>query len=107
MYCQNDKLVVFLKGNQEVCEVLLHAGADVNVRGIHHCTGLVWAAGKDQVGLIKLLLQHGAKVETGDKYGTTPLIWACRKGQVNIVEALLTAGAQVCVTAESWYRDCL
>ena len=64
---------------------------------MHHCTGLVWAAGKDQVGLIKLLLHHGAKVETGDKYGTTPLIWACRKGNAEIVDALLGAGAQVCI----------
>ena len=82
-------------GCQAVCEVLLSGGADVNVRGMHHCTGLVWAAGKDQIGLIRLLLHHGAKVETGDKYGTTPLIWAARKGNVEIVEALLEAGAQV------------
>ena len=82
-------------GDQAVCELLLTGGADVNVRGLHHCTGLVWAAGKDCVGLIRLLLQHGAKVETGDKYGTTPLIWAARRGNVEIVDALLSAGAQV------------
>ena len=86
-----------LLGSQEVSELLLEAGSEVNVRGMHHCTGLVWAAGKDQVGLIKLLLHHGAKVETGDKYGTTPLIWACRKGNVEIVDALLIAGAQVLI----------
>ena len=62
-------------GNTEIAETLLEYGADVNVRGLHHCTGLVWAAGKSNVSLVRLLLDHGAKVDTGDKYGTTPLIW--------------------------------
>ena len=58
-----------------MAELLLEAGSDVNVRGLHHCTGLVWAAGKNNSSLVALLVSRGAKVEAGDKYGTTPLIW--------------------------------
>ena len=49
-------------GSRDTAASLLAAGAEVNTRGLHHCTGLVWAAGKGNLALVRLLLESGAKV---------------------------------------------
>ncbi|XP_023333553.1 kinase D-interacting substrate of 220 kDa [Eurytemora carolleeae] len=91
----NPLLVASYLGNTDIVKILLDGNPDVNCRGKHHCTSLVWSSGRGYSSIVKLLLEKKAKPEIGDRYGTTPLVWACRGGHVSVVNLLLEAGARV------------
>lgn len=55
--------------------------------------GLVRAACKGDVKLVKILLDNGANVNTRDGRGRTGLIWAAFKNQDEVVKFLLENGA--------------
>jgi hypothetical protein len=83
----------------ELAQVLIAAGADVNLAG-HGSTALIAAAGKGDTALLQLLLAAGANVNAADEYGLTALIcevqeMGVREGSRESVEALLRAGADV------------
>lgn len=56
-------------GNRTVARLLLHAGADPNVRGSNGQTALVLAVGRKDHVLIRLLMDHGANPYLEDKLG--------------------------------------
>ena len=49
---------VTYSGSTEATEVLINAGADVNVSGYNGNTPLILAADKGHTGIAKLLLKH-------------------------------------------------
>lgn len=55
--------------------------------------GLVRAACKGDVKLVKVLLDNGANVDARDNRGRTGLIWAAFKNQDEVVKLLLESGA--------------
>ncbi|XP_047740700.1 uncharacterized protein LOC108682971 isoform X5 [Hyalella azteca] len=97
------------------CEVLLQAGADVNITDPHGVTALHVAAKKDNLGLFRLLMEHKAnpklnvinagtsqervfeRVEPFIKFleGSTLLHWAASRGHHDIVGDLLARGLKV------------
>jgi ankyrin repeat protein len=80
-------------GSLEVLELLLKAGADVNVANWMGVTYLHKAAFSGPPEIVTLLLKHGANpAARDDDFCSTPLGWAARAGRLDLVEALLENG---------------
>eukprot|EP00299_Pterocystis_sp_00344_P018338 c9158_g1_i15.p1 GENE.c9158_g1_i15~~c9158_g1_i15.p1 ORF type:complete len:181 (+),score=39.44 c9158_g1_i15:82-624(+) len=58
-------------------------------------TPLHWAAGNDQIYLVRLLLKRGANPNAQDPFKVTPLHCAANSGSVEICESLMAAGASM------------
>ena len=63
--------------NQEIAELLIKAGADVNRFDDNHRTCLHCASAVGNRGIVELLLQKGANVNALDVGNRTPLFYAC------------------------------
>mmetsp|Transcript_14717 Transcript_14717/g.46201 ORF Transcript_14717/g.46201 Transcript_14717/m.46201 type:complete len:433 (-) Transcript_14717:111-1409(-) len=87
--CQN--------GHSATAELLVGAGADVNVqdKGDTQAVPLHLAASNSHLSLVKLLLDKGAKVDATESRGFTALMMAGSEGYANVVVTLLQAGANV------------
>ena len=57
--------------------------------------GLILAAGRGHIEIVKLLLENGADVNSRTKDGDTALIVASKAGHTNVVKLLLERGADV------------
>ena len=79
-------------------ELLLDAGADVNIIGETR-SPLQWAAEYGQLEACELLLEKGATIEERGEDGRTPLMLASIFGHTEVVKLLLKSGA-VCKEEE-------
>ena len=70
-------------GHDKIAEMLIKAGAKVNVQAERNITPLHGAVSSGNVGIGKLLLKNGAHKHAKDDEGKTPLKWA---GQSNAKE---------------------
>lgn len=82
-------------GEDAVALLLLHAGADPNLRSGNQGEGtpLCAAACHGSVGMVRALLEHGADPDLREDEWWTPLRWAAAHGHVEVARALLAAGA--------------
>ena len=76
-------------------EILLDAGADVNVVGNDSRTPLHWAALNAGASAVALLLRRGAAVNVMDDQGETPLEKAINFSRRRNYPLLLSAGAVI------------
>jgi ankyrin repeat protein len=84
------------KHSLELVELLLQAGATVNVVGGHRrATPLHVATEHGQTEVVRRLLQEGANVDTRDPEGWTPFLNAALRSGVEIVQALIDAGSDI------------
>ncbi|XP_066274066.1 ankyrin-1-like [Branchiostoma lanceolatum] len=83
------------RGHVGVAELLIKAGAQVDIRDEFGRAPLHMAAVGGHVGVAELLLKAGAQVDSRDEGGSVPLHWAASGGHVGVAELLLKAGAQV------------
>lgn len=74
-------------GHYEVTEVLVRAGANVNVSDLWKFTPLHEAAAKGKYDIVKLLLKHGADATKKNRDGHTPLDLV-RDGDQDIADLL-------------------
>jgi uncharacterized protein len=82
------------RGNLDIFQILLAAGADVNIKERSGETALSKAAYWGHLEIINLLLSAGAEVNGIDnEEGSAPLINAIYFGRIQIVKILLDAGA--------------
>ena len=84
------------KGNAGMCEILLAAGADLNLRST--TTGynaLHNAIAYDNTACVRLLLRAGTDVNARGNNGATALHGASYKGRVHAAELLIAAGANL------------
>jgi uncharacterized protein len=82
------------KGNLDIFQILLAAGADVNIKDRSGETALSKAAYWGHLEIVNLLLSAGAEVNGIDnEEGSAPLMNAIYFGRIQIVEILLSAGA--------------
>ncbi|RYP39320.1 hypothetical protein DL768_010726 [Monosporascus sp. mg162] len=87
------------KGDIELVQVLLDAGADVNAPPADRYgrTALQAAVEKGNIELVRVLFGAGADVNTlpTDRYGRTAFQAAIEEGNIELVQVLLDAGADV------------
>jgi ankyrin repeat protein len=79
----------------ELVELLLNAGANLNIQDHMGTTPLGVAALWGQVDIIKLLIAHRVNVDIREADGSTPLINAAQNGDLQVVKVLLEAGAEI------------
>lgn len=84
------------KGNTEIVEMLLKAGANVDARNKYCYTALIEASWGSHIDIVRMLLKAGADVNAQNHFGYTALIEASINGNTtDIVKMLLDAGADV------------
>ena len=79
----------------ELVRLLVNAGADVNKKGNHCSTALIYAAKNGSTNIIRLLVEAGACVNDVSVDGSTPLMYAAENENVTAVLFLLCAEACV------------
>jgi ankyrin repeat protein len=85
-------------GKGEIAQVLLDAGARMNVKDAQGFTPLHWAVYESLLipgaqDVAKLLVVRGADINARDKEGSTPLYWAVWQGNPDLADFLLAHGA--------------
>jgi ankyrin repeat protein len=91
------------KGNKEIVELLIQAGANLNSQDLGGKTALYLAVEQNHVKITSLLIQAGANVNT-QVYGASPLYVAVSKNNIEIVGLLVKAGAELDLQ-EDIYKD--
>lgn len=83
--------------NNDLVEVLIEHGANVNEKNIFNETPIFLACKKENIdmGLIDLLLRNNADVNIKNSGNYTPLMEACKKNNFGLVMMLMRAGADV------------
>jgi ankyrin repeat protein len=85
-----------LRGDLEAVELLLGAGADVDVVDEFNCTPLLYAVSSAVPRIVELLILRRANVNFTNNRGDTPLHYAARhKDDLESVKILVQAGARV------------
>lgn len=82
-------------GRIEAIDVLLQAGAHVDIQDQYGNTPLLKAISGNKVDIIRRLLQGGAKVDMADNYGRTPLMQAVDHKRGEVIDLLIRHGADL------------
>merc|ERR1719354_777015 len=80
-------------GNQQIINVLISSGADLNARSARGFSSLHMAASYNHHKTLETLLENGSSVNCTNKDLQTPLHLACRRGHFVSVVVLLKHGA--------------
>jgi ankyrin repeat protein len=81
------------RGNAELLQDLLAAGANPGALGGTNVTALILAVRGGSLACVKALLAAGADVDAHDHYCFTPLLYAVEQSRTDMVHALLGRGA--------------
>ncbi|NBX71688.1 hypothetical protein EBQ91_02095, partial [bacterium] len=79
------------QGYLDIIEVLLEAGAAVDLKDIRDKTALMYAAIRGHLAVVNTLVKAGAAVNLQDGYDYTVVMWATEKSYLNVLKALLEA----------------
>ncbi|KAL9636266.1 MAG: hypothetical protein Q9164_002929 [Protoblastenia rupestris] len=82
-------------GHQNIVQLLLEKGADVNAHSGLHGNALQVASARGYQDLVQFLLDNGAEVNTRCGYSGSALQAASSAGHQNIVQLLLNKGAKI------------
>lgn len=82
-------------GHEEICNLLIEAGAHINAQDEYGFTGLMYAAHENHKEICKLLIANRADINTRKKDGETALSVAVRTGHIKICELLIANGADI------------
>lgn len=96
-------------GYENVVQILLDKGAEVDTQGVGNERALLCAARSGDEKVVQILLEKEAEVDSMNIWGRTPLCCAVERGYQNVVEMLLAKGADVARTESgrtplSWAR---
>ncbi|CAH2085273.1 unnamed protein product [Euphydryas editha] len=81
-------------GHEDLVELLLSRGADIEHRDKKGFTPLILAATAGHEKIVEILLNHGADIEAqSERTKDTPLSLACSGGRYEVVELILSRGA--------------
>lgn len=94
-----------LNGFEEIVEILLKAGADVDEKFDDDRTALHAAVQNGHCDVMNLLLKCGAKIDAVSKQGHTPLFAAAHNGFIEVVRLLLKNGANPNATITTKYGN--
>ena len=84
-----------IKLSEEITQILIKAGADVNAVDKNGRTPIRMAARYGNVAMVSVLIKAGADVNAADKNGRTPIRMATGYGYKVVVSMLIKAGADV------------
>lgn len=87
---ENPLMLAALKGEKELCQLMIQKGADVNKPG---WAPLHYAATNAHLEIMRLLLDEHAYIDAASPNNTTPLMMAAQYGTPAAVKLLLEAGA--------------
>ena len=82
-------------GKKRFLDVLIHAGADVNIQDHEDRTALIWAATRGKNECADTLIKAGADVNKHNYEGKTALLFFVMSGQNIFSKLLIDAGADV------------
>ena len=82
------------KGSKEIAELLITAGADVNLNNHGRQTPLHFATKQSHKEVVELLIINGAKVNIRNASGMTPLDWCIIKNQSKTADLLRKHGGK-------------
>ncbi|KAM6956580.1 uncharacterized protein FYW47_012528 [Aplochiton taeniatus] len=83
------------KGNVDIVQRLLEAGAAIEKKDKLEATAMHWACRGGSLSALELLLNQGAKLTSRDKLRSTPLHVAVRTGHADCAQHLINCGADV------------
>ena len=91
------------QGNSQAVQLLLEAGADVNMQNSKRCKNspLILATAKNLLDVAQILLLYKAEINQQNYLGETPLHVAARKGHIEILKMLLGNGADANIKDDS------
>ena len=90
----NPVLLLAVRQNLSVVQMLLDAGAAMNARNREGKSALISSIEHGDLDIASLLISHRPDVEVRDNEGNTALIKAARTGSIRAVKMLLDAGAR-------------
>ena len=108
-YGRTPLIIAAIHGHVKVVEMLLAAGADIEVKLWQDgYTPLIFAAFSGHEAVVRLLLEAGANKDATNAVGDTPLIRAAANGHEAVVRLLLASGADKDVTTKlgETAKDC-
>lgn len=77
-------------GHDNVTELLIQSGADLNIAKYRGNTALMWAAQKGSEKIIQMLIEKGANMNAVDENGNSAIIFAARKGNDELFHVVIT-----------------
>ncbi|MFN3695047.1 MAG: ankyrin repeat domain-containing protein [Ignavibacterium sp.] len=91
--------IALSKGFDEIAEILIEAGIDLNLKDPKGQTALHYCAFYNKPEIARLILQQGGRLDIQDNYGNQPLWTAVfndygRGERIEIVEIFINSGAQ-------------
>ncbi|HEX8651084.1 MAG TPA: ankyrin repeat domain-containing protein [Pyrinomonadaceae bacterium] len=95
LYQASALMMAVAGGNLEMVQLLLWAGAEVNVRNSRGETPLMYLSERSTFEVAKALLAAGAKIDLQDKDGETALMTLATFNNGDVMQALIDAGAAV------------
>jgi ankyrin repeat protein len=78
------------RGEEEMVNLLLEYGADVDGPNSEGVTPLMFAAMKGYTDLVRILLETGTVVNRADRSDQCALVYAARSGHLSVVEHLVS-----------------
>lgn len=88
-------IIAVLHDREDLVELLIKYGADVNLHTEPYDIPLLIAIKKGNFKIVKLLVENGAKYNGDPKWRTQPLHVAAHEGHIEIAEFLLEKGADI------------
>ena len=82
-------------GRNDIAEMLINAGANVNRLTPQKYSALHYAAWHGNIGVVRLLLDHGARDDDPTGGGHTPLALAAHGGHDDVLELFIRRGCSV------------
>ena len=76
-------------GEQEIFELLITNGADVNAMTHENDYLLHWAVSSDDLIFARILLQNGALIRVKDQHSITPLEFVIHEKKVNAMKLIM------------------
>ncbi len=86
-----------IKSLEEITEVLILEGANVNAKNNDGITPLFYASGN----IVKLLIEHGADINIKDNFGWTPISFMIFNDRLESAQLLLDKGADTTLNSKS------
>ena len=82
-----------LNGFEDICQVLINHGGDVDKANAENNCLLNMAAWRGYSNVVQMLVSHGAELNTSNNHGSTSLNTAAYRGYPTITQILIDAGA--------------